>query len=171
LTTIQHGIDSTTKSRMSYSPITIRFTRNADKSQDDVITITPSLTKTLGESWMTEYKVNFTASNCDNPSKKETSINLPDRFLEMYLKSLLTMIEKDSEPYKSVQVDMPLVPSVMYNPQDLWKVTSSILSHLLVLLNKWPTYTAPSLNTSTSSRKRRSHLFFDENGDIESDMY
>jgi len=156
---------------MSYSSITIRFTRSDDKDQDDVITITPSFVKTIGESWMTEYRVDFTAQNCDNPSKKQTTVRLPARLLEMYVKSLLIMVEKDVEPYKTVQVDMPLVPSVMYDPKNLYTVNSSILNHLSVLLNNWPTYPVSPPVRITSSRKRRSHLFFDDDGAIIDDMY
>jgi len=120
---------------------------------------------------MTEYKVNFTVGNCENNSKNRTNVTLPARFLEMYLKSLLAMIERDVEPYKAVQVDMPLVPSVMYDPKDLWKVTPSIMSQLSVLFNAWPTYTEPPLARVEPSRKRRSHLFFDEDGSIIDDTY
>ena len=146
---------------MSYSPILIRFTRNTnDQTQDDVIRITPSLIKTVDESWMTEYNVLFTPANCqDTSSTLRMNAQLPARLLETYLKSLLKMVQHDAEPYIRIQVDMPLVPSVMFNPKDLYLVQSSILDNLCVLLHDWP-----AANRSVEYKKRR-HIFFDENGD------
>jgi len=167
LTVARPSLDGITKPEMSYSPIRIRFTRSTDQTQDDVITITPSLMKTCGGSCMTEYKIVFTAANCESSSsKKNMSTQLPARFLEMYLKSLLRMIENDTEPYLSVQLDMPLVPTVLFDPTNLGTVINPILDNLLILLTNWPTHDVVPLARTYFPRKQRTHLFFDDDGEI-----
>jgi hypothetical protein len=146
-----------------YNPFTIRLTRETkDASKDDVIKITPCLVKTVDEPARLEYKVTFSAASCMTATRTPhvMSVNLSGRFLETYLRSLLRLVENDSEPYHSVQFDMPLMPSVLINPREVSDIRYAILSYVGVLVKSWPVRPTSVRLPTTTSR----HLFFDEDG-------
>ena len=57
-----------------------------------------------------------------NKSTRQHHFTILDAYeLDLYVESLFTLVARDVEPFREVQVDIPCMPSVMYKPADLRK--------------------------------------------------
>ena len=123
-----------------YNCITIRMVRNKDNSfEDDLIKIYPrscvscdtELVYTVVYSTPSSHVTgNTTSSNMNIHSKQD---------LYTYIKSLLTLLNMDDVPFKHIQFDLPLVPSVLITPEKLDDSRYAILTHLKNMIeNGWP---------------------------------
>lgn len=139
--------------------LAIRFIRKSDRtfqSQDDVLIIKPQWQQTNDEVQTKMYEVKMTyASEAVNTSKQySTTTMLSSYDVVFYLRSVLNLITVDSDPYKFVQVDLPMMPSVLIELDDLDDAMAHIEQMVDVLTRSWPTIvpqtkTVPSTASTT----------------------
>ncbi len=152
-----------------------------NKSTDDIVTITP-----MYDSDEPEFKVVMRTAGCqvsDNTPKIVSMKNMTADEVYYYIQSLLTLLPLDDDKYESVQVDMPLMPSVLVRVENVHKILHHVLYHFCFIKENWPTktkehrrirYVTP-LPTHDDARYvheqgpppgARRHLFFDEDGGV-----
>ena len=106
----------------------IRFIRkNGQAETDDLVTI---------------QRVNRNIFRCsfrDGNTKKTETIVLNDRNLFWWLRIILRLVKKDSEPFKSIQFDMPMMPSVLVNIRKIDDFYHTLLDAVEFHLDNWPT--------------------------------
>jgi hypothetical protein len=111
--------------------ITIRFIRPADafKSRgrnDDVIRI-----HRVGADL---YNVAFQTGNCDEPTESV----MGDTGVWRWLRATIGLLEHDGDPFKCIQLDLPLMPSVLVRVSELSDAYQYILNAVAVHLDNWP---------------------------------
>lgn len=111
--------------------LTIHFTRDGKKSNDDTVKISK------GEN---DYTLSVTMYDAVTEKKYKTVI--PKKSLHKYVNSLLTLSKYDSEPFEQVQISAPYYPCFIFNIPDLMNtnVRVSIDSLLSVSLETWFPY-------------------------------
>jgi hypothetical protein len=100
-----------------------------------------------------------------------------------YLQSLLTLLPLDEDKYAAVQIDMPLMPSVLVRVKKIHTIIYHVLYHFYFIKDNWPskmiepTRIRPNTHIPTYNDARqvheqpppagaRRHLFFDEDGGV-----
>jgi hypothetical protein len=91
--------------------LTFRFTRPdpSTGSEDDIIRITPADNDT--------YNCSFTYGLAKQ--KSPVSATLSDSEVFRWVRTMIRLLEADIDPFVDVQVDHPLMPSVMLNARAL----------------------------------------------------
>ncbi len=159
----------------------IRDINTENKSTDDMITIVP-----MFESDEPEFKVIMRTAGCqvdDNTPKIVSMKNMTGDEVYYYIQSLLTLLPLDEDKYASVQVDMPLMPSVIVRVKNVNKIIHHVLYHFYFIHENWPTKTKEHrrirhrtplpthddvhrLHEQAPPPGARRHLFFDEDGGV-----
>ena len=111
--------------------LTIHFTRDGQKANDDTVKIT------RGENDYTLSVITY-----DAITKNKYATLIPKKSLHKYVNSLLTLSKYDSDPFVNVQISAPYYPCFMFETGDLMnlKIRSSIDSLLSVCLEAWYPY-------------------------------
>jgi len=158
---------------MQAGSILIRFIRkDASASKDDKVTIDRVGTN--------QYKLGYTYG--EYKTKKEpTYIELNGNDVFRWMRFVIGLLEKDNDPFESVQLDWPFMPSVVFNIDKLGGVYHPLLDALEFYLDH-PTphllkkeqeeeqeeeeeydydYRPTSPISPVPSRR---HLFFDDDG-------
>ena len=153
-----------------YSAICIRFTRDAQPANDDIVKIKPCLTKEVDGNVSTEYTVVYTfgkssvARNCANTS----TTRLDWCKLYRYVESLLTFVTNDEMPFVSVQIDLPMIPSIVLSQKRMlsYTVLPEILEHMKNLRTAWPCSSSnvPKPTKILELRRSPRHMTFGEDG-------
>lgn len=148
-------VKNTQKEAMSkVETLAIRFIRKSDskfQKQDDVLTIKPQWQQSNDEVQTKMYEVKMTYSSegmCTNKQYSTTTM-LSGYDVMFYLRSVLNLVKFDSDPYKFVQVDLPMMPSVMIELDDLADAMLHIEQMVDVLMRSWPTI-VPQIKTPAS---------------------
>ncbi len=145
---------------MPTNSILIRFIRkNADTKglSDDRVTV-----QTLGDN---KFKLSYVY--CDTKKKQRNSLVLSDTQMFKWLRHTIALVENDDEPFEAIQMDLPLMPSVLFNVNRLDKVYHTILDAFEFHLNNWTPVDEyadmPPLepDTPVQLRRGRHHLFLD----------
>jgi hypothetical protein len=102
-------------------------------------------------------------------TKKETAatnmVTLTGDDVVQWVQNALEMLERDSEPLSSFQIDFPLLPSIIFNINDIGRHYSAILNAVEFTVVNWPTKKEKEkVGVTTRSQIRRQHLFVDEAG-------
>lgn len=124
--------------------LTIRFIRKSDSAfqkQDDVLTIKPQWQQTNDEVQTKMYEVKMTYASdgmCSNKQYSTTAM-LSGYDVMFYLRSVLNIVKIDADPYKFIQVDLPMMPSVLIELDDLPDAMLHIEQMVDVLMRSWPT--------------------------------
>ena len=110
--------------------ITIRFIRRADALKpsgrnDDVIRI-----HRVGADL---YNVAFTPRDAER-----TESVMPDTGVWRWLRATIGLLERDGDPFKCVQLDLPLMPSILLEVRRLGDAYHHILDAVAVHLDNWP---------------------------------
>jgi hypothetical protein len=139
--------------------LAIRFIRKSDKTfqtQDDVLSIKPQWQQSNDEvqTKMYEVKMTYAPETTAAAKKYSTTSMLSGYDIMFYLRSVLNLITYDADPYKLVQIDLPMMPSVMIELDDLADVMGHIEQMVEVLMRSWPTIVsqtkaAPTNNSTT----------------------
>ena len=117
---------------MSDPNIRMRFIRKkGDSKTDDLVTI-----ERLGRDL-------FLCSFKDGNSKKTDSLILNDRKLFWWLRIILRLVKKDSDPFASVQFDMPLMPSILADIRTIDSFYHTILDAIEFHMDNWPVRNQP----------------------------
>ena len=110
------------------SPIVLRFLRDCDKENDDVLKIYPTGTDV--------YTVFFNDMQSEMKSRAR-SFNRAD--VLKHLSNVLRLVEMDEDPYKSVQLIAPNVPTVIFNTKSLTsQLRDLIYDTVEVTMDHWP---------------------------------
>ena len=120
---------------MTNNSLTLRFIRkkNDNGSADDVLRITPS-----EEPGSFIVKFNPTKSFAIGDFNQKVSWSR-DQVYD-YVANLLTLLTFDSDPFESVQLDLPLAPSLLFDVSTLSERIPYIARFLYTnLTNPWPT--------------------------------
>lgn len=130
------------------SMIALHFTRSSDSSKDDVIVIKPEWSSCRHGVSILEYSVAMTTASCANQTNMSTTFEqvLSAVNLRKYLHSLLCLLPSDTNPFASVQVDLPNTPSVTFEQKTLYTNAWCILSLVDVAIDSWP----KPINTSVT---------------------
>lgn len=143
---------------MAQPKITIRFLRKDDESEkntDDIIQIHKNTESTFRVTFRTPF-----VANSVTPILR--TLELPSAHdVVQYCMSVLTLLLFDSDPFKSVQIDLPFMPSVLIDERDIGCALPAIEGTLTYQL-KGLTH---SLVTPTAPPKAK-HVFFDDCGRI-----
>ena len=148
----------------------IRFTRDGEPANDDIVKIRPCLTKEVDGNVSTEYDVSYTfgkssvAPKCANTSRTR----LDWCKLYRYVESLLTFVTNDEMPFTSVQIDLPMIPSIVLSQSKMlsYTVLPEILEHMKNLRTAWPcsSSSVPAPVKILELRRSPRHMIFGEDG-------
>lgn len=121
------------KSRMSATfPITLRFIKPDPTSEqdDEVIRITPYMADGKRKFlWRYSYETRKTTQVC---------VLEDEFFLYEKLRSLVSLMAWDSDPYASVQVLLPTTPSVLFRSTDFPDAIENVIESMRVAVRHWP---------------------------------
>lgn len=109
--------------------INIRFIRQNEKlaKNDDTMRI------------MSDDGQTFTVMFRSGETKKSVITTLSDSGVFRWIRHTITLLEKDVDPFQFVQLDLPLMPSVLINAKDLNASYNRILDAVEFHLDNWPT--------------------------------
>jgi hypothetical protein len=116
--------------------IRIRFIRaNASAKNDDTVVI-----YRLGAN---QFSLAYTYG--DVATKNPHRVVLNDRAVFRWMRNLIGLLEKDVDPFEHIQLDLPFMPSVLFDAAKLGDSYHSMLDALEFHLDNWPA-PAPVLN-------------------------
>ena len=120
-------------SSLSTRMINIRFIRQNEKhaKNDDQMRI-----------WSSDGQT-FTVSFKSGDTKKSTVTTLSDSAVFRWMRHTINLLEKDSDPFQSIQLDLPLMPSVLINAKELGSSYNRILDAVEFHLDNWPVISVP----------------------------
>lgn len=133
----------------NFESLTVRFVRKTskvNKDTDDILTITPCWNTTDAEVQVKEYNVKMLyAGESMQQHNPRTSITTMQGYdIVPYVRSVLRLIQNDFEPFVNVQFDIPMMPSVIYDTDDLDDSMEDIVQMLEIVLRCWPKMLAPA---------------------------
>jgi hypothetical protein len=110
--------------------ILFRFLRNNndDGSSDDIATISY-----VGNN---KYSVSF-KTGYTNGKKKTVSMSLDDRQTFRWVRRTLALLECDTEPFTGIQLDTPMMPSIMITVNKIASSYSSLLDAVEFHMDNW----------------------------------
>jgi hypothetical protein len=127
---------------MTAPSVTLRFIRNTatnSSKTDDVLRITPS--PSLNPE-LSNFVVKFSPAKEFAPGSFENQVCWTHEQVYEYVSNLLTLLTLDNDPFKSVQLDLPLAPSLLFEVATLTDRIPHILRFLYTTLTtSWPTFT------------------------------
>jgi hypothetical protein len=151
-----------------FSAICIRFTRDEEAANDDVVKITPCLTKEVDGDVSTEYTVVYRFGKSSVVGGNTSTTRLDWCKLYRYVESLLTFVTNDEMPFTSVQIDLPMIPSIVLSQNRMlsYTVLPEILEHMKNLRTAWPcnSSSAPKPAKTLELRRPPRHMTFGEDG-------
>ncbi len=123
--------EATLEPRDDLPPFLLRFLREKSpkrSSSDDIVRIRPSTQNGL-------YAVIFS----DNDAKLKREIYLPLQGVRRYVSAVLRSVNRDDDPFLSVQVEPPAAPSVLFETRKLTaEIRDLIYDHLELAFDSWP---------------------------------
>jgi len=113
----------------------IRFMRDLSKqNEDDVVYINPEWDTLTNDMSLLQYHIVMRFSEDRSSTEQRVSAHN----LRKYLRSLLSIIANDQDPFKGVQIDIPNTPSVLFKVSNLMDSLSNIMCLLEVTMDSWP---------------------------------
>jgi hypothetical protein len=120
---------------MTKNSVTLRFIRNKNGSgsTDDVLYISPAAE-------VDSFIVKFVPTESFAIGDCEQKASWSREQVYDYVANLLTLLTFDSDPFASVQLDLPLAPSLLFDVSTLSERIPYVLRFLYTnLTNPWPT--------------------------------
>jgi hypothetical protein len=152
--------------------ISFRFihTATATPTEDDKCLVTRN-----GDGFTLSYTYN------ERSGKTTNTVDVDANGVMQWVRRAIDMLERDTKPLDSMQIDFPMLPSILFAVSDLGNHYHAILDAVEFTLDNWPTkkslqrqnsfYQEPtneSSNESTNGRsgvttraQMRQHLFLD----------
>ena len=122
--------------------ISFRFihTKDAKASEDDLCHVTKS-----GEnSFVLDYSYrNYVNVKCTN------TVTVNSDGVLQWTRRAIDMLERDSEPLSRMQIDFPLLPSIIFNVNELGLHYNAILDAVEFTVDNWATRKVPSTPQAT----------------------
>ena len=124
-------------SSLTKNAITFRFLRdnNTDDS-DDIVNISYA--------GNTMYNISFRTPLSENPLKKPTIMHLGEKQTFRWVRRMMSLLECDTIPFAGIQVDMPMMPSIMLSPGNLSRNYNSLLDAVEFHMDNWENMVCPS---------------------------
>jgi len=136
--------------------ITLRFIRmDSDAKTDDLVHISRYA--------QGQYCLSYTYG--DTKNKTPYQLVLTDKAVFRWMRTTIGILEKDSDPFGSVQLDTPFMPSVVFNVSELGDAYHPLLDALEFHLDNWP---APAVFSSEDEDEDEDELDYEE---PEEDVY
>jgi len=112
--------------------ITFRFirTNTSTANDDEVCTVTRTASG--------EFDLRFKYKD-NNDSTLVNSLTAHSDVVQRWVRRAIEMIEVDSDPFSSFQIDFPLLPSILFNVKDVGQHYNAILDAVEFSLDNWPT--------------------------------
>ena len=110
------------------SQITIRFIRKGESPNTDAKVVIHNVGENL-------YSLSFTDGYSE--VRRTHSAILNDRNLFRWLRITLRLLEHDSDPFESVQMDLPIMPSFMVDIVKVHRAYHTILDMVEFHLDNW----------------------------------
>jgi hypothetical protein len=110
------------------SRIAIRFIRKNETSDTDAQVFIKDVGKDL-------YSLSFMDGYSNSPHMHSALLN--DRNLFRWLRITLRLLENDSDPFDSIQMDMPIMPSLMVDIHKIGSAYHTILDMVEFHLDNW----------------------------------
>ena len=133
---------------MSNPSIRIRFIRaNGSAKNDDNVVICR-----LGAR---QFNLSYTYG--ESATKNPHHVVLTDSSVFRWMRNLIGILEKDVDPFEYIQMDLPFMPSVLFDAAKLGDAYHAMLSALEFHLDNWPTVaiaaaaSAPVFNAPASA--------------------
>jgi len=116
--------------------ITIRFIRSGEDNalNDDKVTI-----QRVNQ---THYDLEYTYGALE--TKRTHNVTLPDQAVFRWMRHTIALLEKDEDPFDLVQMDLPFMPSVLYDASRMGDVYHRMLDALEFHLDNWPSLPCPN---------------------------
>jgi hypothetical protein len=152
----------------TYKSFIIRFIRDTDKeNKDDKLTITPDY-----DNSPETFRIEFKYSACHINTNKNVihRFYLQKNDIHTYIQSILKLTKHDSEPFESIQLDIPGHPTYLLNTLHSDEINSLLNDSLYILLSteeSWPFEDSPEESTPPS--QLNTHKYFDSDGETISD--
>jgi len=158
---------------MSNMSINIRFIRtNGSPKNDDKVIISR-----LPYSQDNRFNLSYTYGDT-NVKTPHQVVLAPDAVFR-WMRNIIGLLEKDSDPFESVQLDLPFMPSVLFDVPKLSDAYHPLLDAIEFHLDNWPATTflppspieeeeeeyddmPPLIPLRTNTTNSRHHLFLDE---------
>ena len=122
---------------MSNLNVRVLFIRkNASAKNDDAVII-----RRLGAN---QFNLSYTYGESNNKTPHQVVLN--DKAVFRWMRNLIGLLEKDNDPFESVQLDLPFMPSVLFDVPKLGDAYHTVLDALEFHLDNWPEVRAPVLN-------------------------
>lgn len=112
----------------SSNNILIRFIRDRSSSKSDD-------TAKIERVGTSQYKLTYTYGEWKN--KLPLQLMLTDRAVFRWMRNTINLLERDSAPFETVQLDFPFMPSVLIEIKDLGSAYHSILDAVEFHLDNW----------------------------------
>lgn len=156
-------------STMSASTAHIRFIRDAtgDSSTDDYAAIR--------RTGVDQYELTYTTTSTDSGAANIYTVNTDDRGVFRWFRSIIGLLEADSEPFARVQLDFPAAPSILLKARNIGDFYHTILDAVDFWLDdegqQQPPKTPPrpthpvTPNAPERPVYRSHHMFFDVGDD------
>jgi len=117
------------------SSITFRFIKNNQSSADDEMC-------TVHQS-ADAFKMKYKYKDVNNKTYLNT-VQLNADGIQQWVRRAIEMIEVDSDPFDSFQIDFPLLPSIVFNVTNVGQHYNAILDAVEFSLDNWPSRVDPS---------------------------
>ena len=129
-------------STMSSQLMHIRFIRrneNNSKNDDTVRFVSIDGSK---------FDLTFTSGD----TKKSTTVSLSDGQVFRWTRNMVNLLANDADPFEYVQMDMPLMPSILLKVSELDDNYNTVLNAVEFNLDNWPLYAPSSTKVEEPSR-------------------
>lgn len=119
-----------------YNPLRFIAIRDKNADFDDVLILTPS----WDEGGNIHFDAKFSSKNSVKDAPFVSHFKLTEKQMYGYLFSFHEMLEMDAEPFATIQIDVPGIPSIQRNPKgmmDFWIILTSYFKHMMTP-EAWP---------------------------------
>jgi len=117
------------------SSITFRFIKNNQSSADDEMCTV--------HKFEDAFKMKYKYKDVNNKTFLNT-VQLNADGIQQWVRRAIEMIEVDSDPFDSFQIDFPLLPSIVFNVTNVGQHYNAILDAVEFSLDNWPSRVDPS---------------------------
>jgi hypothetical protein len=130
-----------------------RFIRdnNTDGATDDIATISYAGNNI--------YKLKFKTPHSEGDANKPVVMMLDDKQVFRWVRRMMSLLECDTDPFTGVQLDIPIMPSIMLDVKNLSRDYTALLDAVEFQLDNWSNTVvrqvvpkAPARNSYNASR-------------------
>lgn len=139
--------------------MTFRFIRDnsTDGASDDIATIS------YGGNNI--YKLKFKTPHSEGVADKPVVMMLDDRQIFRWVRRMISLMECDTDPFTGIQLDFPVMPSVMIEVKNLSRDYTALLDAVEFQLDNWT-----NTMVKTDVPKAPARVSYTQRTDVDDDM-